>query len=141
MELQINKNKIEYLIISEELRGYYNHKDGSVGRFLLCDSLLVEFPAPTWIEKTFFGKTQTKAKWYPKAFYEDGLHWNEFILEKDLDKKVYLIKDGEIYTKPFIVPVYSGQKIGGISFETSEEMRTYVDEKFGYLNLETIEFL
>lgn len=137
MEIKINEKQIDYVIISDEIKGRYDYKDNSVRRYLLLDELIVDFPKPSLLER-MFGMKQKSPKFYPKAFYNDGMHSDIFIMENFIDENVFFVRDNEIYTKPFLTLVLNGNKIGVIPFNSKQEAEEYVTEKFSDLNLKTL---
>lgn len=137
MEIKINEKQIDYVIISAELKGMYDYNDDFVQRYILLDEFTVEFPKPSFLDRVF-GMKQKSPKYYPKAFYPDGIHGDLFILENSLDENIFFVKNDEIYTKPFITLVLNGNKIGMIPFNTLKELENYMEDKFSKLNLKTL---
>lgn len=137
MDIKLNLNNLDFIIISDEIRGKFDYKTNSITRYLLTKGMTVNFPKPSLFER-WAGRKQRSPKYYPNAFYPEGVLSDSYILEGDLEEGVFFIKDREIYTKPFLTLVMSGEKVGIISFNSLEDLEKYVEDKFSDLNLKTL---
>lgn len=139
MQILLNTDRVDYIIISEtETVGLYDFKSETKQRYFLLEELVVEFPKPPFFER-LFGRKQRTPRHYPKAFYEESIHSGNFILKSNINKEYFFIKEGEIYTKPFITIVLNGNKVGTLAFNNKEELYAYIESNFNNIKLKKFE--